>query len=433
MKILLILPDGKIHKLKLGSFEKSMREAPLTMTVLAALVPKELNAEIRIIDESIDTIPENFNADIVGISLITGTANRAYEIADYYRKKKITVVLGGVHVTILPDEAKNHADSIVIGTAEKTWPELLKDFSAGNLKKVYKEDEKSDDQLLSYPIPERSLQKPGKYMVPNTVMATRGCMHRCEFCTIPSLGHKYYKRPVEEVIKDIQSFKTNTFAFNDVSLVDDVEYAKELFTALIPLKRRWGGLATTKIVQNPEMVELMTKSGCRYLLIGFESFQKGALKEINKGFNKEKEYKKLMTMLHAHNISVQGCFIFGFDNDDKEIFGKTVQLVNELKIDIPRYSILTPYPGTKLYKRLSEEKRILNYDWSKYDTMNVVFKPENMSPEELYEGYKYAYRETFKFSHIINRSVGFHYSNIINFFGNLNYKKFSRRLDKCLM
>jgi len=430
MKILLILPDGKIHKLKLGSFEKSMREAPLTMTVLAALVPKELNAEIRIIDESIDTIPDDFNADVVGISLITGTANRAYEIADYYRKKKVTVVLGGVHVTILPDEAKEHADSIVIGTAEKSWPLLLKDFSNGNLKPKYKE---SETKIFTYPAPFRYLQKNKKYIAPNTVMATRGCINQCEFCTVPALGQKYCKRAVGEVIKDIQSFKSRRFVFNDVSLVDDIEYAKELFKALIPLKRRWGGLATTKIVQNPEMVELMAKSGCRYLLIGFESFQKGALKEINKGFNKEKEYKKLMTMLHAHNISVQGCFIFGFDNDDKKIFKKTVHLVNELKIDIPRYSILTPYPGTKLFKRLSEEKRILNYDWSKYDTMNVVFQPENMLPEELYEGYKYAYRETFKLSHIINRSAGFHYSNIINFFGNLNYKKFSRRLDKCPM
>ncbi len=430
MKILLILPDGKIHKLKFGSFEKSMREAPLTMTVLAALVPKELNAEIKIVDESIDTIPENFKADIVGISVLTGTANRAYEIADYYRKKKVTVVLGGVHVTTMPEEAKNFADSIVIGNAEKAWPKLLKDFSKGKLQTRYKE---SEAKKFTYPTPFRFLQKNRKYIAPNTVMATRGCVNQCEFCTVPALGQKYCKRDVGEVIKDIQSFKSRRFVFNDVSLVDDLEYAKELFTELIPLKKRWGGLATTKIIKYPEIIELMAKSGCRYLLIGFESFQKNALKEINKGFNKEEEYKKLMEILHAYNISVQGCFIFGFDNDDKEIFEKTVQLVNELKIDIPRYSILTPYPGTKLFQRLSEEKRIINYDWSDYDTTNVVFKPQKMSPEELYEGYKYAYRKTFKLSHIINRSAGFHFSNVINFFGNLNYKKFSRRLQKCHM
>ena len=430
MKILLIMPDGKIHKLKFGSFEKSMREAPLTMTVLASLTPKELNAEIRIVDESVDKIPKDYEADIVGISVITGTANRAYEIADYYRKKKITVVLGGVHVTMLPEESKKKADSVVIGSAEKSWPRLLKDFAKGDIKKEYKEVP-NDSRTFSYPIPERKLQKSKKYIAPNTVMATRGCMQQCEFCTIPALGYKYSKRAIGDVIKDVKSFESNRFVFSDVSLVDDVEYAKELFTALIPLKKKWGGLATTKIVHQPEMVELMYKSGCKYLLIGFESFQKKALKEINKSFNNKENYKKLMTMTHSFDISVQGCFIFGFDNDKKDIFEKTVALVNELKIDIPRFSILTPYPGTNLFMRLSEERRIFDYNWDHYDTAHVVFKPKNMLPEELYEGYKFSYKETFKFSQILKRSAGFRYSNIINFLGNVNYKKFSRRINKC--
>jgi len=424
------MPDGKIHKLKFGSFEKSMREAPLTMTVLASLTPKELNAEIRIVDESVDKIPKDYEADIVGISVITGTANRAYEIADYYRKKKITVVLGGVHVTMLPEESKKKADSVVIGSAEKSWPRLLKDFAKGDIKKEYKEVP-NDSRTFSYPIPERKLQKSKKYIAPNTVMATRGCMQQCEFCTIPALGYKYSKRAIGDVIKDVKSFESNRFVFSDVSLVDDVEYAKELFTALIPLKKKWGGLATTKIVHQPEMVELMYKSGCKYLLIGFESFQKKALKEINKSFNNKENYKKLMTMTHSFDISVQGCFIFGFDNDKKDIFEKTVALVNELKIDIPRFSILTPYPGTNLFMRLSEERRIFDYNWDHYDTAHVVFKPKNMLPEELYEGYKFSYKETFKFSQILKRSAGFRYSNIINFLGNVNYKKFSRRINKC--
>ena len=219
-------------------------------------------------------------------------------------------------------------------------------------------------------------------------------------------------------------------AFNDVSLIEDLEYAKELFQAMIPLKKSWGGLATVKVAKDPELIELMARSGCRYLLIGFESLTQNTLREIRKGFNREQRYMELMKLLHSYKISVQGCFIFGFDQDNLDVFSATVEQVQALKIDIPRYALLTPYPGTPLYRRLNDEKRILTHDWSNYDTMHVVFQPKHMSPSQLYAGFKYAYRETFRVKSILARINTPRFSSLINLVGNLTYRRFTARLDK---
>jgi len=428
MRVLLILPDGHIHKMRIGPFIRSMREAPLTLTTLAALAPKDLDIDFRLVDESIDAVPLDDQADLVGISVLTGTAPRAYALTKHFRLRGIPVVLGGVHVTIMPEEAVRYADSIVVGPAEITWPRLLTDFSRGHLAKVYKDDSLPSEYLTNIPTPRRDLQRSSGYMISNTVMATRGCQHACEFCTVPGVWPGYAKRPVGDVIQDIQSMPGRLLTFNDVSLVDDVEYAKELFKAMIPLKRRWGGLATVQVADDPELLELMVRSGCRYLLIGFESVSQPALREIGKGFNRENEYKSLMEALHACGISVQGTFMFGFDHDDASIFEETVQRVIDLKIDIPRYSILTPYPGTRLYTRLLAEKRLLSFNWEDYDTMHVVFQPAKMSPDDLYRGFKWAYRETFRIPHIVRRTLSLGFAGPISFVGNLTYKRFVRRL-----
>ncbi len=405
-----------------------MREAPLTMPVLAALAPEELDITFTLVDESIDKIPLDADTDLVAISAITGTAIRAYQLADHFRGRGIPVVLGGVHVSLLPDEAQSHADSIVIGAAEESWPRLLRDFAAGNLQKRYQENKKQQSPWLRLPPPRYDLLRRSGYMVPDTIMATRGCRQACDFCTIPALGVGYSKRPIGEVIRDIKAAPSKYIVFNDVSLVDDTEYAKELFTAMLPLKKRWGGLATTKLIEHPHLISLMAQSGCNYLLFGFESFYQGALKEIHKGFNFKRDYQRLIQELHAYNISVQGCFIFGFDHDDTTVFDATVARINELRIDIPRFSILTPYPGTELHKTLSAENRIISNNWDDYDTMHVVFKPKQMTPDELYRGFKSAYRETFKMQHIMRRTCGWKLSSLINFLGNMNYRNFSRRL-----
>ncbi len=426
LKLLLIMPDGRINKLTVFSQAISFREAPLTLTMLAALVPAELNADIKIVDRSIGTqVPYNQKFDLVGISLMTGTSIEGYAIADRFRAQGVPVVLGGVHVTLLPEEAALHADCVVTGFAEQSWPALLRDFAAGNLKKRYHQ-ESSD--LTGLPIPRRDLQRPLGYLMPYTVLATRGCRGDCEFCSVPAARFGWHKRPVGEVIDEIRRIPSGRFAISDVHVTDDPQYARELFTAMIPLKKKWGALASTRVASDPELLELMQKSGCSYLLLGFESFNDVSLGNINKGFNKVANYRQVVDTLHRYGITIQGCFIFGFDEDRSDVFEKTVTLVNELKIDIPRYALFTPYPGTRAYARFLAEGRLLHTDWSYYDTQHVVIKPRYLSPVELDRGLLWAYENTFKIAPSFRRSLSSGGPAYITFTGNLAYKLYIKRL-----
>jgi radical SAM superfamily enzyme YgiQ (UPF0313 family) len=403
-----------------------MREAPLTLTTLAAMVPADI--EVKLVDGSVDPIPMDEPADLVGISVITGCARPAYALAKHFRQRGIPVVLGGVHVTILPGEAIQHADSIVIGRGEHAWPQLIGDFRRGKLKRVYRELSLSDHQLTGVPPPRRDLQRNSGYMLPNTVQATRGCKRICDFCTVNAVWPRYLKRPVADVVRDIRDIKGSRFGFNDVSLVDDVEYARELFTAITPLRKRWGGLVTADTLQNTELLDLMARSGCVYLLVGFESGDQATLQGIRKNFNKTINYRDLIRSLQQRGITVQGCFVFGFDHDNADVFKSTVQLVQDLGVDIPRYSLYTPYPGTPLFQRLQAEDRILSFNWNDYDTMHVVIKPVQMTPEELYRGFKWAYQETFRLDRVIKRISRPDIRCAINFVGNLAYRIFVKRL-----
>lgn len=428
MKILLIMPDAHMHKLKIGPWVRSMREMPLSICTLAALTPDYPDIDIVLVDGSVDKIPWNSTPDLVGISVLTGCANQAYRIADHFRAKGVKVVLGGVHVSILPGEAARHADAIVVGQAESLWPRLIRDFMAGGLKDCYWEEPLGGEFLEGVPSPLTGLHNRHKYMIPDTVQATRGCRRACDFCTVPAIFPKFVKRPIADVLSDIRQTKSRYIAFNDVSIAEDPEYAKELFKAMIPLRKKWGGLATVEIARDPELLTLMQKSGCIFLLFGFESVDQLALHDMGKGFNRASEYEDLMYKMHSLDISVQGCFVFGFDHDSKDVFQQTVERVHELKIDIPRYSIHTPYPGTPLFNKLTREGRILSYNWDDYDTMHVVSQPAQMSPEELYEGFKWTYRETFKMRRIVERMQGVTTRTMVNFVGNLAYKIFVKRL-----
>lgn len=428
MKLLLIMPDAHMHTLRFGGRVRSCREAPLTLTTLAALAPPGAGVEIRCVDGSVEPVPLDCRADLVGISAITGCANSAYAIADRYRGRGVPVVLGGVHVTILPGEALRHADAVVTGRAERSWPRLLEDFRRGRMRRIYREEPIEDGVLRGVPPPRRDLQRPGGYIMPHTVQATRGCLRDCDFCTVPAVWPQYLRRPVGDVVREIQAIPGRRFAFNDVNLADDHDYARELFSALIPLRKRWGGLVTSDIVHDPELLDLMARSGCVYLLIGFESENPGVLSAIRKGFNKTVDYAGLMAAMHGRGITVQGCFVFGFDHDDRSVFRDTVERVVELKVDIPRYSLYTPYPGTDLFWRLAAEGRILSYNWDDYDTMHVVIRPAQMSPEELYEGFKWAYGETFRIRRILARVRRPDVTAAVNLFGGLTYRIFARRL-----
>ncbi len=424
MKILLIMPDAGIHRLNLGPVKISFREAPLTLTTLAALVPPELNAEIRIVDESIQTIPFEEPFDLVGISCLTGTALRGYEIADRFRALGATVILGGIHATLRPGEAHEHADAVVIGFAETTWPELLHDAANGGVRAEY---HSRTQNLEGLPHPRRDLQKSFAYMSPNTVFASRGCKRSCEFCTVAALPFGWQTRPVGEVIDEIRKIPARRIVFNDVSLTEDREYARELFKAMIPLKKKWGGLATVSVTEDDELLDLMQQSGCIYLLLGFETLTGDGLAALNKTGANSVSYRLAMHKLHERGIIVQGCFILGLDQDDKTVFERTLEAINDLEIDIPRLAIFTPYPETRAFARLSQEGRILHQFWPHYDTQHVVFEPAQMSPAELDLGFRKTYQKAFSIASITRRTLHSRYFPVA-FFGNLAYRIYVRRL-----
>jgi radical SAM superfamily enzyme YgiQ (UPF0313 family) len=428
MKIAFLAPAGAMHRYD-GSFGKALHYAPLTLTTLAALVPEELEVEIAIYDETAGKIPLDLEADLICITCITGTATRCYAYADYFRSLGKTVVLGGVHPTMLPEEAALHADVVMTGFTEQTFPQMLFDYVNHRLKARY--DQNADFTIVGRPAPKRELLNRKRYITLNTLEAVRGCSLPCTFCAYPAaFGRTVHKRPVKEVIAEIEALDSKEVLFPDVNLIVDRAYALELFSAMIPLKKMWFGLATSAIGMDDELLRVFEKSGCRGLLIGFESIKQSSQSFIHKGVNKVQEYEELMKKLHHAGILVQGCFAFGGDDEDISVFEKTVEMVIKTKIDLPRYSILTPFPRTQLYAQLEAQGRIIERDWAMYDVEHCVFKPLKMTKEQLEEGITWAWRETYRFSSVLKRLAPFKNSPFISLLLNLGgYKGYADKFS----
>jgi radical SAM superfamily enzyme YgiQ (UPF0313 family) len=423
MKIQLLSPAGEIHRNGTGIFKSALRYAPLTLTTLAALVPPELGAEITLQDEGVQPLDLDFEADLVGLTAITGTALRAYRIADELRSRGHTVVLGGVHPTLLPDEAAEHADALVTGYAEQSWPQLLRDFARGQLKPRYFTP--TGRILAGIPPARRDLLRQNKYATVNSIEATRGCPHKCDFCVVPTAwGNTYAHRPVEEVVAELETFEGRHAVFIDLSPVEDVQYAKALYRAMIPLRMRWIGLATTRIAEDAELLKLAAQSGCKGLLIGFESISQDTLNQTRKHFHAAPRYGEVVKKLHDHGV-------FGFDNDDESVFERTVEFVDRARIDLPRYAVLTPFPGTGLYRRLEAEGRLLHKDWSLYDVEHVVFQTRRMSPERVQEGLEWAWRQSYGWRSFCRRIAGAPWSILPLWVSlNLGYRYYARHLHE---
>jgi radical SAM superfamily enzyme YgiQ (UPF0313 family) len=407
MKIVLLSPKGPLYRNKGGIFKKTLRYQPLTLTTLAALIPAELNAEVALIDEGIEEVTENIEADLIGMTVITGNSKRAYELAQKFRRRGITVVLGGPHITLLPDEAQQHADAICVGYAEETWPQLLRDFVNGELKPIYRQSVSfSFDKLppANRVFPKRELLNKNHYLTQAVFEATRSCRHDCEFCVAPTAwGRKQLQKPVDWVVEDIRRVGEKKIIFIDLNLTADKNYAKELCRALIPLKVKWFGLSTVLIAHDPELMELMARSGCRGLLLGLETVSEGSLGDAKKSFNASVDFKQVIQDLHKLGISIQGCFVFGLDHDTVDVFDATVEFAIETGIDLPRFSVLTPFPGTPLFHRLKQEGRIISSDWELYDGQHVVFQPKNMTVQELVDGHERAWKQVYRWSAIAKR------------------------------
>ena len=429
MRIALISPKGPLYRCRGGIFRKSLRYAPLTLPTLVSLIPSDMEHETRIIDEGVEDVPDDLHADLVGLTVITGSAPRAYALAAGFRARGIPVVLGGPHVTLVPEDAAPHADSIVVGYAEDTWPELLRDFRAGRMKARYVQA--PDLSLAGRPAVDRTLLARNRYSTSHVFEATRGCVHGCDFCVVPfAWGRKPLQKPVGEVVEEIRRSGARQAIFIDLNLIADIGHAERLFEALIPLELKWYGLVTSLIGARPALLDLCARSGCKGLLIGLELISKPGLKEVHKGFNHPAQYAELVAALHARGIALMGTFVFGLDDDGPEVFEATARFALETRIDLPRYAILTPFPGTALFRRLEAEGRILTRDWELYDGQHVVFRPARMSVEALQAGNQRAWRKTYSAPAIARRYRGSPAATGLFLAANLGYRHYARNLDR---
>ncbi len=366
----------------------------LGLTLLAAQFPKDY--EVQIINEAIEEVDFDAEVDLVGITALTCVAKRAYEVADQFRKRGVKVILGGVHPSLLPEEAKEHADSVFIGEAEGLLDLVVKDFEDGNLKPFYKNRHWS--QLKGMPMARRDLLSRRYSPFFKAIETTRGCPHHCEFCSVPVInGRRYRMRPLEEVDQELSTIiqKRGEYLFiTDDNICAREDYALGLFDIFKRHGVKWMAFATVKIAQNEKLLLKAQQSGCISLFIGFESIHQANLDHVSKRFVEAKELAHSIRTIHQHGIGIHGSFIFGFDGDDPSVFEKTVDFIQKHFIEIPSFSVLTPFPGTPLRKRLEEEGRIIDHDWSHYDMSHVVFQPKGMTVRELQEGYLWAQKYT---------------------------------------
>lgn len=428
MKIVLVqangirFPDGT----PLARKQRRYAYAPTTLTSLAALVPPEIEADIEIIDEGVQLLPDNLEADLIGISALTPNATRAYHIADEVRRRGVPVVLGGVHPTLLPQEAQEHADAVVVGFAEEAWPRLLRDFKAGRMRRTYSEPWEPRFQA-QLPFARRDLLKKNAYMLSSTLETTRGCPHRCDFCVIPrTCEQRFVHRDTGEVVREIEAMGGRRVVFLDSNPAESMGRARKLFDAMRPLGISWFSCATCRMASNPEWVEAAAKSGCKGVLIGFESLNQASLEQHGKSFNEVQSYKEMIGRLHDHGIAVLGCFIFGMELDDSSVFDRTMEFVNEARIDLVQYSIYTPFPGTPAFARLKAQGRILTEDWSLYDGKNAVFRPMGMTARQLEYGLHRAWRETYGYPSIFRRLTGTPSGRLLMLLSNLGFRNFGK-------
>ena len=371
----------------------------LSLHILEGLTPDE--HIVKIVEEEIERLDFKEECDLVGISCMTANAPRAYHIAEEFRKRGRKVVLGGVHPTLLPDEALLHADSVVVGEAEGVWGNLLVDHQNGNLQRKYHQPAPSLDNYVHMQY--RKFTKKRLFnIIP--ILTTRGCPYNCEFCCVSDLyGKKIRHIPIANIVRDIEESGHKLFIFLDDNIIGDPHYAKALFKAVKPLKIKWVGQASMSFVNDTHLMRLARESGCAGLFFGVESVSETQLGKMQKSIKIIKHIDEAIQKVKDIGIFFHASFVFGFDGDTKAVFPETLEFINRNNVGTASFNILTPYPGTRIYEQFKSEGRLLTADWKYYDHSSVVFKPKNMTPTELQEGKIWVVKEFSKISSIIKR------------------------------
>ncbi|MCC7302857.1 MAG: B12-binding domain-containing radical SAM protein [Bacteroidia bacterium] len=376
---------------------------PLGLTALAAYLGPDDEASLT--DEHVETLDLEDRPDLVVIQVYITNAFRAYRYADHYRAKGCFVVLGGLHVTALPEEAAQHADAIFMGPGEETFPEFLHDFRSRNPKKVYFSSIRT---LQGVPPVRRDLIKRHLYLVPNSIVVSRGCPHHCGFCYKDAFfegGRSFYTQRVDEALTEISRLPGRHLYFLDDHLLGNRRFAEELFEGMKGMNRVFQGAGTVDSILRGNLIEKAAEAGLRSLFVGFETLSANNLRASNKKHNLGKNYEKAIQRLHDFGIMINGSFVFGMDDDREDVFDRTVDWAVKNGITTSTFHIMTPYPGTALFREMEAAKRILHRRWNEYDTRTVVYKTSGMSAEVLKAGYDRAYRNFYSWSNITRASL----------------------------
>lgn len=380
--------------------EPKVLAPPLALPLLAGLTPNEY--EITLVDENVEPTNLNADVDLVAISCMTASAPRAYQIADAFQERGITVIMGGIHPTVMPDEAGHHADAVVRGEAESVWERVLEDWAGGRLQSRY---EGGYANMAGLPIPRRDLLRAAdRYLTTNVVLTGRGCPNNCIFCSVGVINGRVYRpRPILEVVEEIKTMR-GWVGFVDDNIMGHPKRDKALFEAMIPHRIPWVGQGDLSMAKDPELMKLAVRSGCQAMFIGFESLSQSNLVATSKRPNIDLDLGEAIRKIHKAGIEIVGSFILGLDDDDKDVFQRTVSFARSHGLAAAQFSVLTPFPGTKIREQLEAEGRIICSDWSRYTMSNVVFEPRNMTPEELSLGQKATYRDFYSIPSILQRS-----------------------------
>jgi radical SAM superfamily enzyme YgiQ (UPF0313 family) len=395
---------------------------PLVLPLLAGLTPPDV--EVRLVDENVEPVNTNAETDWVAITCMTASAPRAYAIADAFRARRIPVVMGGIHPTVMPDEAALHADAVVVGEAEPVWAGIIADLAAGRLQPRYRHHGYAD--LAGLPRPRRELLQVHRYLTTNVVQTARGCPNACAFCTVSTVaGRKYRFRPVAEVVEEVRPLG-GWIGFVDDNITGHPQRAKELFEALIPLKLRWVGQADLNLARDPELMALAVRSGCQALFMGLESLSQENLRATHKMPNVGTDMSEAVRAIHRAGLEIIGSFVLGLDEDDRDTFARTVKFAQRHKLAAAQFSVLTPFPGTAMREQLEREGRVVDNDWSHYTMSNVVFRPRHMTEDDLRTGQSYVYRRFYSLPSIAGRCLTTRGKLLTRLVVNLSYRGVGR-------